>query len=302
MDIKDIAKSLKELELPKNYKDLHNVRELLTIANCCDTISNYLCEYKENFIDSFIMNKDQVLEYIPQKDYSKYTLMPGYTSLFNNKVKVLNINKKIIKNIVSKLSKHKHLSFYNIKQNFKDLTQDIINNDCSNIEIYKDDINVQLYLYPDLSKVNLHESLNFIEPEKSVFLVDTKNKNIHVRFTDQICSQIDKDVLQCFNRIQVYINSEFKYTKGINEIIETKLYYSLKRYAGRDYSLPAYQNDVYKTTFHSLTLKHIFSIDTNQYIETKIKNINNFDISGIRSVTAYGISKVKDFDNISTIL
>lgn len=283
-NIKEAVKAITNIELPKDYTQLHDLSELLTIVDMGKKIDNYFDTIKNEFVNNHIKTFDEVLEYIPQSKFDKYKIFPGYINVF---VPKLNISCNIYadtkdeliekRNTIIKCYENNKL-LYNI--DFDD--EYIIENDT----VYNQSLN----LYFDLSKLSNLEILQYVNKFIKYFVVDTKSKEIHMYYNDDYENNEDVYVKEYSgflqnNKYVIEIDFENSYPELNNKnkivTVNNSINHNYQEYIPRNsdwYS--GRRTHEYKTIYTSKDIEHIFDLKTNQYLKTKVskdkENNNTF--------------------------
>lgn len=252
MEIKQINKILKTIKLPKDFKDLHNAKDLFEFVEATKTISTYLANYESEFINSFVMTKDEVLAYIPEKDYDKYDVCTDYLQFVTPRIILIPItlydSNKDVKNFIDK----------NIDKFSKDDKFYKMNNHSIGMYVSKYcDIENKFISFECKPPDNLIDKLNLIRSNEKIFLVDTKNKVVHI-LQDKYGQNYECSTISGTYKTKQYL------------IIEDNYIQHFKIFVRRDYSLPAFKNDVYSYKTTEIKAKHMFCLYTNRYVETKV--------------------------------
>lgn len=85
-EVQNILSSIKDLRIPTDFDAVHDVKELLSIVQAGNIIKNYFKKYKDEFVRSFFMTADEVLDYIP-KDGKNWKVCEGYDHIFEESYK-----------------------------------------------------------------------------------------------------------------------------------------------------------------------------------------------------------------------
>lgn len=62
------------IKIPKDFKSLHDLKELIGNYEVVSRLSNALNNYQSMYIESFFMDIDEVLKYIPPKQHSEFKI------------------------------------------------------------------------------------------------------------------------------------------------------------------------------------------------------------------------------------
>jgi hypothetical protein len=62
------------IKIPKDFKSLHELKELVNNYELVTRLSNALDGYQRMYLDSFMMTRDQVLQHIPETQHNLYEI------------------------------------------------------------------------------------------------------------------------------------------------------------------------------------------------------------------------------------
>lgn len=231
-------KALNELSIPKNFKNIHSVTDLLEIKKFGNDINTFFEKYLDEWYDSFKMNMDEVLDYIPESELKNYKFAPGYEFIFSN-LYLFYVHKDLINKFLS------------------------LNLDFKKFENKSDD--VYMYYYYGINPYidNISNILNYINNKDKVYFVDNTKKEIHV-------------CLDNLKLINCHINKQ-KSKWGLNIYLNTDNYQKEDLYIV-NYTLCLHTiqyKSGYPTEFETkINLPHQFNINNNTY--TRYNNIFYF--------------------------
>lgn len=176
-----------ELNQPKDFDSAHDSLELIKALDTVNKAKRNIQIYKEKFVESFLKTAAEVIKYIPENQWNKYTVCKGYIQMFNKPyVSTSSIDSKAIE-----YSDEVKKIFKNFKRADKRWNKRVHVDGGKytspprisekNAEIIKKEVK---YHNDNFTKINncktLLERLMWINPKQKVFLVDTINKKIEI--------------------------------------------------------------------------------------------------------------------------
>ena len=73
------------IKIPRDFKSIHNLEELIIYTDHFQKLSNSLLQYKTKYVESFLKSGEEVLKIIPNNHHSKYKVQHYNTSILSNK-------------------------------------------------------------------------------------------------------------------------------------------------------------------------------------------------------------------------
>ena len=290
-ELNDLVRKLGGLQIPKDFSEVHNVRDLFAVVEAGDIIRKYFVEYKEEFIKSFFMTADEVLEYIPS--VTGWKVCKGYETLFDLPTQMVSIYSESVvekaraegkgdqfdqqeQRAQTKLAEYEGVLGVKIKEEKVDKwgeTRTLITRSLKNCK-------------------TLSDKLRYISRDKAVFLVDTKNKRIEVNWlllpekkihipskyegvkgwdmtaidTEGVAFHTNDYNSRELERTGTQIDSD---TQVITQACELRTAYS--KYIPRDSSwYSGRRTHEYETVRRSMYIEHSFCMKSNLYLGVKV--------------------------------
>lgn len=176
------------IKIPKDFNNLNDLTELVNNYEVMCKLQSCLNNYQEQYFNSFLKTYDEVLSYIPEKDYDKYKIVTGDYILceyiYDNK-QCINFIPNNYNSLFSNINPFRSVKPIKIKL-FKDAKQIKITNqinknnelkyivDTKNYLLYRVQLDLMDFYYDKYNR------LNSIHKDSIQYKIDSENKILSV--------------------------------------------------------------------------------------------------------------------------
>lgn len=289
--IDDLLQELSTLTIPKDFSAVHNIRDLFSVVEAGKKISKYFVEYKEEFVKSFFMTADEVLDMIPTD--KGWKVCNGYQGLFDLRTSMFTLySDESIADYDERQSRIGHETgtlLKQLKKSKEEIAEATGKLGVKITEELKNKGDVEITITRSLKNCKtLADKLRYISPDKPVFLVNTIDKKIEVNWSRLPTKKIESKY--SWNDSETILDTEgfaFSFNLGQREITGSKgstidedtqtvnqkceLTTYWRKYIPRDgdwYS--GRRTHEYANKSDIMQFKHLFCMRTNKYLGVKV--------------------------------